>query len=79
MDNAPVSDRQMAETTTWLRWWRVALPLALLVVFGSWAVTSPVGASPDDDYHLSSIWCAGGEQSGAVSYKHLTLPTNREV
>ncbi len=64
MDNALVSDRQVAETKTWLRWWRVMFPLALLVVFGSWAVTSPVGSSPDDDYHLSSIWCAGGERSG---------------
>ena len=64
MDNALVSDRQVAETRSWLRWWRVVLPLALLVVFGSWAVTSPVGSSPDDDYHLSSIWCAGGERFG---------------
>ena len=64
MDNAPVSDRQVAETRGWLRWWRVVLPLALLIVFGSWAVTSPVGSSPDDDYHLASIWCVGGERSG---------------
>ena len=64
MHNALVSDKQVAETRTRLRWWRVVLPLALLVVFGSWAVTSPVGSSPDDDYHLSSIWCAGGERSG---------------
>ena len=35
----------------------------LLALF-AWAVTSPVGSSPDDDYHLSSIWCAGGERDG---------------
>ncbi len=29
-----------------------------------WAVTSPVGSAPDDDYHLSSIWCGRGVQPG---------------
>lgn len=29
-----------------------------------WAVTSPVGSAPDDDYHLSSIWCGRGFQDG---------------
>lgn len=24
----------------------------------SWALSSPVGSSPDDDFHLVSIWCA---------------------
>lgn len=24
----------------------------------AWVFASPVGASPDDDYHLASIWCA---------------------
>jgi len=48
----------------WTRAWRVVLPVALLIVFASWATTSPVGSSPDDDYHLSSIWCAGGERAG---------------
>ena len=45
-------------------WWLWLTPLALLVVFFAWAVTSPVGSSPDDDFHLSSIWCAGGERAG---------------
>jgi len=49
---------------SWTRAWRMVLPAALLIVFASWAATSPVGSSPDDDYHLSSIWCAGGERSG---------------
>lgn len=34
------------------------------IALTAWAVTSPVGSSPDDDYHLSSIWCAGGERDG---------------
>lgn len=37
---------------------------ALFVTFSGWAVSTPVGSSPDDDYHLSSIWCAPGERQG---------------
>ena len=29
-----------------------------LVAFGSWGFSSAVGSAADDDYHLSSIWCA---------------------
>lgn len=38
--------------------------LAALVTFGAWALSSPVGASPDEDYHLASIWCGSGERDG---------------
>lgn len=31
--------------------------LALLSL-GAWVLSSPVGSSPDDDFHMSSIWCA---------------------
>ncbi len=31
--------------------------VAVLIGFASWAVSSPVAGSPDDDYHLGSIWC----------------------
>lgn len=37
--------------------------LAFLAL-GSWAIASPVGSSPDDDFHLTSIWCADGGYSG---------------
>ena len=37
---------------------------AFTVVLVGWAVSTPVGSSPDDDYHLSSIWCAQGERAG---------------
>ncbi|MGP6171513.1 DUF2142 domain-containing protein [Microbacterium sp. A204] len=30
----------------------------------SWAFGSPVGASPDDNFHQVSIWCATGERPG---------------
>ena len=33
-------------------------PLFVFLTLGSWALSSPVGASPDDDFHLVSIWCA---------------------
>jgi len=42
-----------------------ALAVGLLLVLLGWAVLTPVGSSPDDDYHLASIWCAAGERSGA--------------
>jgi hypothetical protein len=35
------------------------LYLALL----AWALASPVGASPDDDFHLISTWCSGSDES----------------
>lgn len=38
-------------------------PLLLLVLAAltlvAWAFASPIGSSPDDDYHLTSSWCAG--------------------
>ncbi len=34
------------------------------IALGSWAISSPVGSSPDDDYHLVSIWCGIGEREG---------------
>jgi len=41
---------------------RVALALGVVALlflsFGSWAFSSAVGSAPDDDYHLSSIWCS---------------------
>jgi hypothetical protein len=35
-------------------------PLLALLAFAAWAFASPVGAGPDDDYHLVSTWCAAG-------------------
>ena len=37
--------------------------LAIIGAFlwlASWAVSSPVGSSPDEDFHLASIWCGEG-------------------
>jgi len=57
----------------------LVLPLLALVVLGGWAFSSPVGSSPDEDYHLASIWCAAGdrtslcEQSGAPGVRFVPL------
>jgi len=43
-----------------------------------WSVTSPVGSAPDDDYHLSSIWCGQGERQG-VCETDVAYPNTRKV
>jgi hypothetical protein len=45
---------------------RILAPLLLLVALAAWAVASPVGAGPDDDFHLASIWCATGDENRCV-------------
>ena len=47
-------------TLTW-----VWLPISFFLLGCAWAVTSPVGSAPDDDYHLASIWCAQGDRDDA--------------
>ena len=37
---------------------RSASVVTLLLALLGWAVASPIGSSPDDDYHLASIWCS---------------------
>lgn len=41
-----------------------ASPLLLLITLFGWGLASPVGSSPDDDFHVASIWCAYGERAG---------------
>lgn len=36
----------------------------LFLTLGAWSLSSPVGSSPDDDFHLASIWCGQGERDG---------------
>lgn len=33
-------------------------PVLALLALSAWALASPVGSSPDDDFHLTSVWCA---------------------
>jgi hypothetical protein len=37
--------------------------LSTFLGIGAWAFASPIGSSPDEDYHLVSIWCGQGERS----------------
>lgn len=33
-----------------------------MVALAGWAFSSPLGSSPDDNFHLASIWCGSGER-----------------
>lgn len=41
----------------------LAVALSAWVLGLAWAVSSPIGSSPDDNFHLASIWCATGSDS----------------
>ena len=47
-----------------MAWSWLWIPISFFFLGSSWALTSPVGSAPDDDYHLASIWCAQGEREG---------------
>jgi hypothetical protein len=42
----------------------IAIPILLFVALVAWGFSSPVGSSPDDDFHLASIWCGLGDRPG---------------
>jgi len=37
----------------------ILTPVLAVLTLTAWAFASPVGAGPDDDFHLVSAWCAG--------------------
>ena len=37
----------------------ITVPVLIFISLSAWAVSSPVASSPDDDFHMVSIWCAG--------------------
>lgn len=41
-------------------------PLALLLLGWAWAFASPPGSAADDDFHMTSIWCAWGASDSCV-------------
>ena len=45
-----------------VRWFLIVV--AGFVAFTAWAFASPIGAPPDGDFHLASIWCAQGDRLG---------------
>jgi hypothetical protein len=46
----------------------LAFFLAVIALM-SWSVSSPVAASPDEGYHLASLWCANGPSEGHCEYE----------
>jgi hypothetical protein len=38
----------------------ILAPLLAFLSLAAWGLSSPPGATPDEDFHLVSIWCAGG-------------------
>lgn len=40
----------------------VVLAFLAFASLGAWAVSSPTGSSPDEGYHLASIWCSLGDR-----------------
>lgn len=40
--------------------WILLAPVLAFIALSAWAFASPIGAGPDDDYHIVSIWCANG-------------------
>ena len=45
----------------------IAVPVLAVLALMSWGLSSAVGSSPDDDFHLSSIWCGHGDAAGCES------------
>lgn len=50
-----------------------AVTLTGFIALGSWAISSPVGSSPDDNFHLVSIWCAQGDREGLCTLNESSL------
>jgi len=48
--------RRLASRLRWIH----AAPLLAVLTLTAWAFASPISAAPDDDFHLTSVWCALG-------------------
>ena len=56
--------------------------LLVTVPFGSlfaWAFASPIGAPPDGDFHMASIWCAQGDRLGMCKVEKAKDSTQVEL
>jgi hypothetical protein len=49
---------------------------ALMISLASWTLSSPLGSSPDENFHIGSIWCADGEKDGRCEYIDYSETTN---
>ena len=57
--------------------WVYLAPVLALLALTAWGFASPIGSSPDDDFHLTSIWCASANPSANCTAG--TAPYNRMV
>lgn len=57
--------------------WLYVTPALAIIAMMAWGLASPLGASPDDDFHLVSIWCANTDRSEACAPG--TADSNRMV
>lgn len=64
--------------STWVKRIRAIhfAPVLALIALLAWAFASPIGAGPDDDYHLVSVWCASG---GSAQCEPGAQPNTRMV
>lgn len=53
--------------------------LFAFVTLASWGISSPLGSSPDDTFHLASVWCGDGVRDGICEQTDkpevLSIPT----
>ncbi len=42
----------------------ILAPVFALIALVCWSFASPIGAAPDDNFHLASIWCGLGDRAG---------------
>lgn len=51
-------------TSLWPKLIAIGIPLLAWLAIACWSFSAPVGSSPDDDFHLASIWCGLGDREG---------------
>lgn len=47
----------------------VAALLGALLTAGAWSIASPAGSSPDDNFHVGTIWCESVWHSGRCTFQ----------
>jgi len=77
----------MMPSNTWLKSGLIIPFVSLFVVLAAWGTTSPIGSSPDEPFHIASIWCATGkidehclsEKEIGSGRKEVTLPFTVDI
>jgi len=78
IENTRMKNKAVPTRAKRFRWIYLA-PVLAFIVLGAWAFASPIGAGPDDDYHLISTWCAdGGNAQCLPGYDSMHRDINQE-